>query len=301
MKNTLFLFFLFICNSTFSQYLRTDGSNWMTGQLNITTPGYSAIELRSNTGSFIDFHSSTSSDFDGRIIWNFDNSKRFDIYGNSNFKNSVTVNGNITGNSIIPKKTLRLPSIYASANNNYFKEGTGDGGSLTTYNTFLRLHYGMAIGSPFTSNGNGGFEEKATISFNGRSGDIFTLGKIGIGTTKTGSHKLAVDGSIGAKEIKVETVWSDFVFDEDYDLKSIEEVEQYIKENGHLSEIPDQETVEKDGVNLGEMNAKLLQKIEELTLYTIDINKRLKSQNEHLEQLEQENLKLKKEVSALKN
>jgi hypothetical protein len=147
----------------------------MTGQLNIITTGYSAIELRSNAGSFIDFHSSTSSDFDGRIIWNYNNSKRFDIYGNSNFKNAVTVIGDITGNSIIPQKTLRLPAVYAGANNNYFKGGTGDGGSLTTYNTFLRLHYGMAIGSPFTNDGNGGYEEKATISFNGKPSAYYLL------------------------------------------------------------------------------------------------------------------------------
>jgi hypothetical protein len=113
-------------------------------------------------------------------------------------------------------------------------------------------------------------------------------GKLGIGTTSFGSHKLAVAGSIGAREIKVESSgWSDFVFDEDYELRSIEEVEQYIKENGHLSEIPDQETVEKNGVNLGEMNAKLLQKIEELTLYTIEQNKQLKQQSNVIEELKQ--------------
>jgi hypothetical protein len=113
-------------------------------------------------------------------------------------------------------------------------------------------------------------------------------GSVGIGTTETGHHQLAVEGSIGAREIKVETSgWSDFVFDEDYKLKSIEEVEQYVKENGHLAEIPDQETVKKNGVNLGEMNAKLLQKIEELTLYTIEQNKQLKQQSNVIEELKQ--------------
>jgi hypothetical protein len=132
-------------------------------------------------------------------------------------------------------------------------------------------------------------------------------GNVGIGTTETGTHKLAVDGSIGAKEIKVETEWSDFVFDDEYELKSIEEVEQYIKENGHLPSIPDQETVEKDGVNLGEMNAKLLQKIEELTLYTIEQNKQiveLKKQTQTIEEIkrmmELQNEEIKKLKAASK-
>jgi hypothetical protein len=91
------------------------------------------------------------------------------------------------------------------------------------------------------------------------------------------------NGTVHTKEVKVDNNgWSDFVFDDDYELKSIEEVEQYIKENGNLSEIPDQETVEKDGVNLGEMNAKLLQKIEELTLYTI-------TQQKEIEELKEQN------------
>jgi hypothetical protein len=130
-------------------------------------------------------------------------------------------------------------------------------------------------------------------------------GNVGIGTdlsSNPDNYKLAVNGTIGAKEIKVESSsWSDFVFDDGYELKSIEEVEQYIKKNGHLSEIPDQETVEKNGVNLGEMNAKLLQKIEELTLYLIKQNKELKSQKE--QNLNQQSLieQLQKEVSVLKN
>jgi hypothetical protein len=112
-------------------------------------------------------------------------------------------------------------------------------------------------------------------------------GKLGIGT-ETPDSELAVNGTIHTKEIKVDiNGWSDFVFDNNYELKSIEEVEQYIKKNGHLSEIPDQETVEKDGVNLGEMNAKLLQKIEELTLYTI-------TQQKEIEELKEQNSEITK-------
>ena len=116
---------------------------------------------------------------------------------------------------------------------------------------------------------------------------IHDTGEVGIGTISTGSHKLAVEGSIGAREVKVQASgWSDFVFEKDYDLKSLEEVESHIAENGHLPEIPSQADVEENGINLGEMDAKLLQKIEELTLYLIEQNKQNKVLQNRIEQLE---------------
>ena len=119
------------------------------------------------------------------------------------------------------------------------------------------------------------------------TGDIMMTGKMGIGTLTTASHRLAVEGSIGAREIKVEaTGWSDFVFEKDYDLRTLEEVEQHIKEKGHLPEIPSEAEVTENGINLGEMNAKLLQKIEELTLYLIEQNKVIKELKDKVNLLE---------------
>lgn len=101
-------------------------------------------------------------------------------------------------------------------------------------------------------------------------------GNVGIGTLNPGDWKLAVKGKIRATEVKVETGWADFVFYEDYDLPTLEDVEMHIKEKGHLKDIPDAKEVEENGILLGEMNAKLLQKIEELTLYTIEQEKKIK-------------------------
>jgi hypothetical protein len=93
-------------------------------------------------------------------------------------------------------------------------------------------------------------------------------GNVGIGTTGS-SHKLDVNGTIRAKEVKVETGWADFVFADDYKLPSLNEVKSHINENQHLPGMPTEAEVKENGVNLGEMQTKLLQKIEELTLYTI--------------------------------
>ncbi len=98
---------------------------------------------------------------------------------------------------------------------------------------------------------------------------------------------MSVDGKIWADEIEARrTSWSDFVFDEGYSLRSLDEIEQHILEFKHLPDIPSEEEVKQDGINLGDMDAKLLQKIEELTLYTIEQNKQILQLMERIERLE---------------
>ncbi|MGW9686772.1 hypothetical protein [Flagellimonas sp. 2504JD1-5] len=105
---------------------------------------------------------------------------------------------------------------------------------------------------------------------------IQTDGKVGIGTTNPDS-KLTVKGGIHAEEVKVDlsVPGPDYVFKEGYELRSLEEVQNYIKENGHLPNIPSAEEMETNGIQLGEMNMKLLEKIEELTLYVIELKKEI--------------------------
>ncbi|WP_305983133.1 hypothetical protein [Roseivirga thermotolerans] len=120
-------------------------------------------------------------------------------------------------------------------------------------------------------------------------------GSVGIGTGSTGTHRLAVDGSIGARKVKVEaTGWSDFVFENDYYLRPLKEVELFISHHKHLPEIPSAEEVKLNGIDLGEMDSKLLQKIEELTLYLIEQNKQNQAQQVRIEKLEKELEALKK-------
>lgn len=109
---------------------------------------------------------------------------------------------------------------------------------------------------------------------------LYVSGNVGIGTNAP-TEKLSVKGKIRAQEIKVETAnWPDYVFAEDYTLSSLEEVEKHIKAKGHLPGIPSAGEVKTDGIALGEMNAKLLEKIEQLTLHLIEQNKRIISLQE---------------------
>lgn len=116
-----------------------------------------------------------------------------------------------------------------------------------------------------------------------------TNGNLSIGTTESATgYKLSVGGGIMAEEVRVlvEADWPDFVFEPNYNLSSLNDLEKFINKNKHLPNIPSAKEVKENGIDLGDMDAKLLQKIEELTLYVIDIHK--------------ENQKLKKEIALLK-
>ena len=124
----------------------------------------------------------------------------------------------------------------------------------------------------------------------------FNGGNVGIGTADTKGFKLGVNGKIAATEVKVATYanWSDFVFYDDYQLPTLTEVENHIKEKGHLKDIPSAKEVEKNGFFLGAMDAKLLQKIEELTLYTIEQEKKIKLLEKQQTKLEEQEKKIER-------
>jgi hypothetical protein len=103
-------------------------------------------------------------------------------------------------------------------------------------------------------------------------------GQIGIGTTNISdaSYKLFVETGIRTRKVKVDqTAWPDFVFARNYKLPSLKELEQFILKNQHLPEVPSAKEVEKNGIDLGDNQALLLKKIEELTLYVIEQNKQI--------------------------
>ncbi len=137
----------------------------------------------------------------------------------------------------------------------------------------LKIKSNPFTGSLFMCNnsyGNGAWTDTSVISIN--------EGRVGIGTVnRCSNYKLAVNGKIICEEMKVRlrSQWPDHVFDRDYALLPIKEVEKFIKANKHLPEMPGAEEVAENGINNGEMNALLLKKIEELTLYVIALEKKV--------------------------
>lgn len=127
-------------------------------------------------------------------------------------------------------------------------------------------------------NGTGNFIPKFTSPVQMENSLLFDNGTgVGIGTTVPGNYKLAVDGTIGARKLKVtQETWADYVFENDYDLISIDSVDSFIRMNKHLPGVPSAGVIRQDSLDVGENQAVLLRKIEELTLYIIALNKELK-------------------------
>ena len=180
-----------------------------------------------------------------------------------------------TGN--VPRMTIRRDGNVGIGTNDPIEKldvrgnvFLGDGS--TDFNASINGVYGVSWGWNLSSVASG-FRILSTkggaTPFN-----IDADGNVGIGTTNAGVYKLAVNGNIKAKKITVtQTGWPDYVFDKNYSLMPLHQVEKFIETNKHLPGVPSAKEVEDKGVNLGDNQALLLKKIEELTLYLIEIKK----------------------------
>ncbi|WP_143307492.1 hypothetical protein [Chitinophaga vietnamensis] len=114
-------------------------------------------------------------------------------------------------------------------------------------------------------------------------------GNVSIGTNNSRGYKLAVEGTVGARRVKVsQENWADYVFHPDYKFPTIEEMEQYVVKEHHLPGVPSAEEVKNNGIDLGDMNKVLLQKIEELSLYIILLKKQLDTQQAQITALQKQ-------------
>jgi hypothetical protein len=272
------------------------------------------LKTANNTANNWTFYNMTGPYGNSLQFWNYGNGgfygSRFTILDNGNVGIGITtppeklvVQGNsakikIQTDSDPINYNTYIESNYNAANTfNIVDQGIKKFGSkelgVGTNDTYVNSYYGIGFSTNTTS------VESSKVRMY-----ISQLGNVGIGTTNPTS-KLTVAGNISSREVKVTVdAGADFVFENDYDLPSLITVEKYIKENKHLPEIASAEEMKKDGINLSEMNVKLLQKIEELTLYTIEQEKRNDIQSQKIEALEKENQSFKslsERLSKLEN
>jgi len=133
-------------------------------------------------------------------------------------------------------------------------------------------------------------------------GNIYCSNKIFVGavdgatTAQIANYSLAVRGTAVMDRVKVKTYggWPDFVFEEKYNLLPLPELEQFIKTNKHLPEVASAADVEKEGIDLGDNQKVLLKKVEELTLYLIEQNKKLALQGNEINNLKLQLSRLEK-------
>jgi len=137
--------------------------------------------------------------------------------------------------------------------------------------------YGYGIRSMVAKN-----KTKAFAVYNAETQEesfvVLGNGSVGIGTTAVNGAKLSVEGVIRARRVNVDAasiVWSDFVFESNYNLMDLMDLESFIVKNKHLPDVPSASEVKEKGIDLAQMDAILLQKIEELTLYIIDLEKKI--------------------------
>lgn len=163
----------------------------------------------------------------------------------------------------------------------------------TLADPYIDFHYGVGSVQDYNvrlvNSGNNLFCISTQLS---GSNMVFAVNgnNVGVGTTDTKGYRFAVNGSAIATSmtVKLYSTWPDYVFAPTYKLPSLPELKYYIGQYHHLPEVPSQDDVDKNGLDLGEMNKVLTKKVEELTLYLIELSEKNKSEQQQIDELKKE-------------
>lgn len=240
----------------FGSFIRTDGLQSFTfGSGNLTTPFVNALDKT--------FAISWDSQTPAFVVRNIGGDQRVGI-GTFNPLNKMhVVTGDNQGLSFVSSATNQRSNIE------FLDETENLNWDITAYNNFSG-GYGNVL--EIQSHKGGNLWVHNSTMMIGSSFDLTC--------TDCSDYLLFVRKGIRTEEVKVDVAsgtWADYVFKDSYELKPLEEVKSFIDENGHLPNIPSAEEVEENGIKVGEMNAKLLEKIEELTLYTIALKEEMEA------------------------
>ena len=290
---------------------------WGTGR-SATKPDYYSMSLNGNTGD-LNVRGKVVNSGPDFILGTGDNREQGSKKSNralvhvGNDELHVNYNGDFEGGTVIGPGGFLLQSdqlldgtwrqthfnwqghslIFGTKPNTYahnvieLKPGGSDRGSLLSA---FKMHH---------ANSKTSHDLRVNIDSRTNHPTYFDVGNVGIGT-RDPKNKLSVNGTIWAKEVKVSlTDAADWVFEADYKLQPLAEVEAFIKRNKHLPEMPSADEFRANDMKVSEMSNKLLQKVEELTLYTIAQEKQLDNQASINQQLQAANKALKQRLEKL--
>ena len=280
------------------------GANGNIG-INTTNPsvhsGYSGISTNNATnGGFIDFLKGGV--LEGYICGDAGGLQLYAPSGNATHlwaggteRLTILANGNVGIGNSMPTLPLQVGGAGSLTGNFYFggvtatsmlstdQGGTIElGNSTATSSPYVDLHYGgQSTAQDYNvrlwNNGNNKFQ-----IITQSSGAVFTInqGSVGIGTASP-DQLLTVNGTIHAKQVNVDVnvPAPDYVFEKRYKLRSLEEVDRYVTAYKHLPGVPSAKEMADKGMDMTAMNLKLLQKVEELTLYMVELKK--ENQKQH--------------------
>ncbi len=281
------------------------GLNTETDNVGTTSFGDDAGGLNSDSGSYNTFIGAAAGDINkaSKNVFTGFQAGFVNGFGASNvFTGYKAGYANTSGDMNVFIGSLSALSLSGESNNNVFI-GNEAGRNITTStaNTIIGANAGLnssGSGNVFLGAYAGYSETSSNRLYVDNSNTTtpliygkFDTNQVGINTTNIPSDfAFAIKGKMITEEVKValnpSSSWPDFVFNEKYSLPSLKAVEKHIKEKGHLQNIPSAEEVSENGFFLGDMNAKLLLKIEELTLYAIQHQKELELEKEKNMELE---------------
>jgi len=301
MKKSIFLFALLSLSTiSFSQWT-TSGNNIYNSNsgnvgIGVTTPTVKLhangdLKFGSSTGGYfgaaIEWYTSDWGNGFGHKIYNSDPGGRTDLriaarHNTATWTDVMTItsDGKVgvgTTNPIYAFEVSPIARFQAPVN--------------TNANIIIQGGQGSGYQAWWLTGGNGIFKIGGNGSTEPSEGaiNIDWQGNVSVGTTNSYGYKLAVNGSaiFTSAKVKLYSNWPDYVFYQTYELPSLASLEKFIKINNHLPNIPSAQEINDNGIDLGDMSGKLLEKIEELTLYIIELKK--------------ENEKMQAEINKIKS
>ncbi len=178
--------------------------------------------------------------------------------------------------------------------------GYASGGSYSDFSVVGVQGYAVGTSGAGTRIGVYGSAAGGAMNWGGYFiGSNYMSGDLRIATTNAATgYALSVNGKVACEEVLVQdmTDWPDYVFRNDYNLMSLSDLEQSIKDNGHLPGLPSAQEIESNGLHLGNMQKQVVEKVEELTLYTIEQGKLLRELKKEIDALKAENAALRKAI-----